>query len=213
MPSTTRTFVAVAVPELLETKLTRLQQQLGGELTGVRWSTTPPFHVTLAFLGDVDNTDLRDVCAAVSNAVVDAPPFDLGLEGVGVFPDPNRPRVLWTGLASAGIAPLKFLHENIAAATAALGYPADTKRFHPHVTLGRFPPERGGTSDPDRAHVLANLISHYKTWHAGPFRVGEAVIFSSTLTREGPAYAPLGRAHRSVGGNPKRCLDARGSER
>ena len=186
MPSTTRTFVAVAVPELLETKLTRLQQQLGGELTGVRWSNTPPFHVTLAFLGDVDNTDLRDLCAAVSNAVVDAPPFDLGLEGVGVFPDPNRPRVIWTGLANAGIAPLKFLHENIAAATAA----PRLSRRHQTLPSARHPrPLSTRTRRHFRSrsrHVLANLISHYKTWHAGPFRVGEAVIFSSTLTAKAP---------------------------
>ncbi len=194
MPSTTRTFVAVAVPETFETKLKRLQQQLGGELAGVKWSSTPPFHVTLAFLGDVDNTDLRAVCAAVAGAVSECVPFDLGLEGVGVFPDPARPRVLWTGVSGAGVAPLKTLHDALAAATAKIGYPADTKRFNPHVTLGRFPPERGGSAHPDRERILSNLISHYKTWHAGPFRVSEVVAFSSTFTREGPAYAPLARS-------------------
>ena len=61
-------------------------------------------------------------------------------------------------------------------------------RFHPHVTLGRVKAGRGPAPD------LTPIVNHYKTWSAGAFTVVEAVTFASTLTPDGPIYAPLGRA-------------------
>ena len=193
MGSTTRTFIAVAVPEALETKLTRLQQQLAAALPGVRWSATPPFHVTLAFLGEVDVADLNQVCKAVVDEAAAWSPFELKLEGLGVFPSPVHPRVLWTAVAGSGVEALRALQKAVAEAVARKNYPSDAKAFHPHVTLGRFPPQK--SADPSSMdHALNHMLGHYKTWHAGPFAVTEAVAFASTTARDGPAYATLVRA-------------------
>jgi RNA 2',3'-cyclic 3'-phosphodiesterase len=100
MPKTTRTFVAIAIPTPQGEKLTRLQQQLAPQVPAARWSASPPFHLTLAFLGDVADGDLNAVCTAVATACLAFPPFDLRLEGVGAFPNPARPRVIWAGLAT-----------------------------------------------------------------------------------------------------------------
>jgi 2'-5' RNA ligase len=191
MPDTTRTFIAVAVPDALTPKLDRLQQQLAGELPQVRPALGHPHHVTLAFLGDVANPDLNAVCRAAADEAAALDPFELTLEGLGVFPNPARPTTLWTAVGGPGVEALKALQSALAKAVARLRYPADGKRFHPHVTLGRFKARRG---EPVDARLLGNLLSHYKTWHAGPFAVSEAVVFASTLTPDGPVYAPLGRA-------------------
>jgi RNA 2',3'-cyclic 3'-phosphodiesterase len=186
MARTTRTFIALAVPENLGQKLTRLQTLLAPDLPGTRWSETMPFHLTLAFLGDVADTDLNDVCHATKSAVSVLSPFDLRLEALGTFPDPVRPRVIWVGAVGPGLAPLETLQQEVARAVRAAGYPPDD-RFHPHVTLGRLKPGRGGSPD------MTALVKHYRTWSPGSFPVTEVVIFASTLNPEGPRYAALGR--------------------
>lgn len=184
----TRTFIAVAVPEALELKLTRLQARLAGEAPEGRWSVPPPFHVTLAFLGDVETTDLNDLCRAVAASAAPLPRFELKLEGLGAFPNAGRPRVVWTGVGGPGLEPLKALQAAVAGAAAGFIARPDPHPFHAHVTLGRF----GFGRRP--AHDLTPRINHYRTWHAGPFAVTEAVVFSSNPGRDGEAYAPLARA-------------------
>jgi 2'-5' RNA ligase len=186
MARTTRTFIAVAVPEPLGQKLTRLQTLLAPELPGARWVETLPFHLTLVFLGDVADTDLNDVCDATTGALSALPSFDLRLEGLGAFPDPVRPRVVWVGATGPGVAPLEALQQKVANAVREAGYPPDD-RFHPHVTLGRLRLGRGVSPD------LTSLVKHYRTWSPGSFTVAEAVVFASTVTAEGPHYAALGR--------------------
>jgi len=189
MPSTNRTFLAVAIPEAFELKLSRLQGQLAGEVPEGRWAVALPFHITLAFLGDVDNTDLNAVCRAAAGAAAAFGRFELKLQGIGAFPTPARPRVVWAGVGGDGLGALGELQAALVAALARESYPADTRSaFHPHVTLGRF----GFGRKP--AHDLTPLINHYKTWHAGPFTVSEAVVFASAGGRDGPSYAALGRA-------------------
>ena len=72
MPDTTRTFVAVAVPPSLTPRLERLQTELAGEVPEARWAATPPFHVTLAFLGDVPHAVYH--CSAAAGPIKAAAP-------------------------------------------------------------------------------------------------------------------------------------------
>src|SRR3954451_882979 len=102
MAKTTRTFIAVAIPEALGQKLTRLQTLLAPELPGARWTATLPFHLTLAFLGDVSDTDLNVLCLAAATAAAPLAPFDLRLEGLGASLQPTRPRVVWVGATGPG---------------------------------------------------------------------------------------------------------------
>jgi 2'-5' RNA ligase len=184
---TTRTFVAVPVPDSLNAKLTRLQSLLAPDLPAVRWSMTTPFHMTLAFLGDVADTELNTICRTVEEAAAAFPPFDLRIEGLGVFPNPSQARVIWVGLTGPGLSVLNDARASLASSLAALGYPCD-EEFHPHVTLGRMKRKRGEPFD------LTRSLNHYRTWSAGSFNVPELVTFASTLTSEGPEYAPLSRA-------------------
>jgi 2'-5' RNA ligase len=188
MPDTTRTFVAVAVPSTLGPRLTRLQEQLAAEAPEGRWAVPSPFHITLAFLGDVGHSDLNAVCLAVAGAASAQEPFELGLEGVGAFPNPARPRAVWAGVVGTGLEALNDLQAAVAGAVARLDYPTDPRPFHAHVTLGRFGPGRRPVRD------LTAVLGRYRAWRAGPFAVAEAVAFGSTLTRDGPVYAPLARA-------------------
>ncbi len=190
MARTTRTFIALPVPSALGEKLTRLQSLLAPKVPAARWSSSPPFHMTLAFLGDVPDNDLNTVCKAVADASLPFSPFELRLESVGAFPNPARPRVLWAGLTAADLSPLFELQKAIVNGVTDAGYRPDDQRFTPHVTLGRIRPDRRGRDPLD----LTTILQPYLTWSAGTFRVGEVITFASTLTPEGPAYAQLARA-------------------
>jgi 2'-5' RNA ligase len=188
MPDRTRTFIAVAVPDALGARLARLQAQLEAEVPEVRWVQTQPFHITLAFLGDVDVSDLAAVCRAAEDVAAAFPPLDLKLEGLGAFPSASKPRVVWAGVTGAGVEPLLALQEGLAQAAARLKYPTEARAFHPHVTLGRLRPGRGSGRD------LTRPLNQFHTWRAGPFTVAEIVTFSSTTIDGRPAYTPLGHA-------------------
>jgi 2'-5' RNA ligase len=188
MAGTTRTFIAAAVSDAVGPKLSRLHERLDPEIPDVHWTQASPFHLTLAFLGDVVDTDLNAVCRAAAEAAAGFPPFELRLEGLGAFPTPARPRVIWVGVAGPGLTTLLPFQKELARAVREVGYPPDNNRFHPHITVGRIRPGRGPSRD------LNELVRQYQSWTAGSFVVAEAVVLASTLTPEGPLYAPLGRA-------------------
>lgn len=187
MADTTRTFVALAVPGKLGEKLTHLQTLIAPEAPGARWEVPARFHVTLAFLGDVKHSDLNEVCKTISNAAEGFDPLELRVEGLGVFPDPQKPRTLWVGVIGPGLDSLVALQREVVEAARRAGYPPDD-RFHPHTTLGRLKPGRGPSRD------LTPLLNHYRKWSAGSFTATECITFASTLDPDGPTYTPLDRA-------------------
>ncbi len=188
MADTTRTFIAIPVPDAIGSQLARWQRSLAPQIPGCRWVESQPLHITLAFLGDVLDRDLSELCLAVAEAVGPIPRFELKVAGVGAFPDPARPRVVWAGIMAEDPGPLAEVREAVVRATTRAGYRPDDMRFHPHVTLGRIKAERG------RPHDLTKLIIREQARSAGTFRVDEVVTFSSTLDTGGPAYAALNRA-------------------
>jgi 2'-5' RNA ligase len=188
MPDTTRTFLAVAVPEALEPRVARLRTRLEAEVPEGRWGATRPWHATLAFLGDVPHADLNAVCLAAEETSGRFERFELTLHGVGVFPDMRRPRVVWVGVDGPGLDTLRQLQLELVAALSALGYRPEAQPFRPHVTLGRLRSGRDLTRD------LTAQLSQFSGWSAGPFWLDEVVTFASTTTSEGPVYVPLGRA-------------------
>jgi len=196
MPQTTRTFVAIAVPDSSGRKLLRLQQELAPLIPDCRWTAGQPFHTTLAFLGDVRDLDLNDVCKAVEagalasvekeSRAIEA--LDVQIEGVGAFPGPAKARVVWAGITAPDLKPLLDLQQSIVRALTRTGYRPDEQRFHPHVTLGRIKLNRSRGAD------LAEVIDRFRGWVGGSFTVKEIITFASTLGPLGPAYAPLARA-------------------
>lgn len=188
MPETTRTFIAIPIPDPVGAQLARWQQALAPEVPGCRWVESRPMHVTLAFLGDVPNRDLNELCLAVATAAEPFGRFELKVAGVGVFPGPGRPRVVWAGITADDLDPLMTLREAVVRAATTAGYRPDDLRFHPHVTLGRIKAGRGQPCD------LTALVRREQARSAGTFRVDEVVTYSSTLDPQGPTYAPLNRA-------------------
>jgi RNA 2',3'-cyclic 3'-phosphodiesterase len=187
MPDTTRTFLALALPSAISPKLERLQARLEQDIRQGRLSTPRPWHITLAFLGDVPHADLLAVCRTAEEVAAQHPRLMLKLQGVGAFPDPVRPRVIWAGVAGPGLDALGEMQSDLAKALASLGFPGDHRPYHAHLTLGRLNSRRGANSD------ISRVLGRFASWSAGPITFNEVVVFSSTLSPDGPEYAPLGR--------------------
>ena len=187
MPDFTRVFIAIAVPEPLERQLTRLQTELATAVPGCRWTSALPFHLTLAFLGDIPDTDLNAICQVVASSAGTIEPFEIEVKGVGAFPSAIKPRVIWAGVTTPNLKLLFDLRESIVYSLAGIGHRPDDQRFHPHVTLGRIKHQRHGPGD-----LTAN-IERYRLWSAGKYTVTDVEVFASTLGPTGSAYGELGR--------------------
>jgi len=193
MRSSTRTFLAIEIPDGMGHELARLRESLAADVPGCRWTNSPPFHMTLAFVGDVPDDDLSRVHDVVTESVRDLEPLELSLEGLGAFPSPRRPRVLWAGVSTQNPLLLNKLRQSVIAALSEIGFPCDEERFHPHVTLGRFKPSRHGPCD------VTAIVERYRFWSLGGFVADEVVGFASRQSAGGPVYDPLSRA-RLLGG-------------
>jgi len=182
-----RTFIAVELPADVRSRLTSLQQAIGRSGADVKWVEAENLHVTLLFLGEVDERDLKAVCSAVGGACAALSPFVTSVEGVGSFGNPRRPRTLWAGV-SQGHDELVALHAAIEGPLLELGcYRREERKFEPHVTLGRVRSDSG-------AGQLSAARQQQEKFAAGEFRVSEAAVMSSELRPEGPVYAVLSRA-------------------
>src|SRR5437879_4390246 len=97
-----RTFIGVDIGPGVRRSAEALQRQLAKSGAAVNWATPATFHITLEFLGDVDDRDLPGVCRVVADVAAGEPPFRLGVSGVGAFPTPRRPKIIWAGVGEGG---------------------------------------------------------------------------------------------------------------
>jgi 2'-5' RNA ligase len=130
-----RAFIAVNLPPERRRDLADAVAPLLRSGLPVRWVEPDGYHVTLRFLGPVADGDVEPVAAALRTLAMGHAPFTLRVGGAGAFPDVRRPAVLWLGVAADG--PLLALQQAVERGIAPLGFPTESRPFHPHVTLGR----------------------------------------------------------------------------
>jgi 2'-5' RNA ligase len=185
--SRVRTFIAVDLESDIRDRCIALQQKLGRSAPDVKWVEPDNIHVTLLFLGEVDERDLHPVCRAVGTVCATLVPFDLSVEGVGCFPNLRRPRIVWAGIG-AGTQELVALHDALEPPLLELGcYRREDRKYTPHVTLGRVKSERPS----DR---LAQAVQQQTAWRAGECAVAEVLVMASELRPQGPVYSVLSTA-------------------
>jgi len=102
----------------------------------VRWVRPEGIHLTLKFMGDIQAEMAERILVALPPAAAQFPPFELSISGLGVFPNPRRPRVLWTGV-HGDLETLAALQLAVDDAVGKLGLPKEQRSFNPHLTLGR----------------------------------------------------------------------------
>ena len=132
-----RCFIAIEIPETIQSKLARIQGTLRNHIQKASWVKPGNIHLTLKFLGDVDQANLESIGESVGAVAIRHRSFSLRLGGVGAFPNLARPRVIWVGV-KVGRERLCNLAEDINLALSGCGFSLDTKRFNPHLTIARL---------------------------------------------------------------------------
>jgi len=178
MPAT-RTFVALALPPAVKTAIADLRLALPPAPAGLRWGGVDQAHLTLAFLGDLDDEDLAEVRRRSRVASVATAPFDADLQGLGAFPHAGRARVAWAGWGT-GAAAVVALRSTL---VAALERPGDRHRFSPHVTLAR-------ARDP---LDLRAWLAAAPSWSSPSWRVDALDVMASELAPSGAIHTLVER--------------------
>lgn len=182
-----RTFIGIPVDRTIRDRLVALQKTLAEAEPDVKWVEPENLHLTLLFLGEVEDREINSVCRAASEACANQPPFTMSVTRAGCFGNPRRPRTLWVGI-EAGSQEVRSLHDAIEKPLLTLGcYRREERAFTPHLTIGRVRSER-----PNDA--LASLLAQNASWEGGQTIVREIHVMSSELGRDGPAYTVLSRA-------------------
>jgi 2'-5' RNA ligase len=180
-----RTFIAVELSPPVRDRLVELREALAPAIEEVKWVEPENIHLTLKFLGDVEEGDLYAVCKAAEAVAADRVPFEVVVAGVGAFPNERRPRVIWAGV-TAGAAELTAIRDELEAVFAEQGFAREGRSYTPHLTLGRV---RRPAPNPR----LAPALQQQADWEGGRIMVREIVVVSSQLSPKGPRYAIMGR--------------------
>jgi 2'-5' RNA ligase len=141
-------------------------------------------HVTLKFLGDIDNRDLPQVCQSLEDACQEVEPFTAWVRDLGSFPTGKPPRVIWAGIDDGDEHPMQIIHAKLDAGLAELGVPREGRLFSPHLTLGRI--IRGRASS-----QLTKLIHQAGLSLVTQFQVDEVQLIASLKDRGGMRYEPI----------------------
>lgn len=185
----TRTFIALDLSAAARETVARQARRLERALPGLRSVDPATLHLTLAFLGELDEAAIGAATEVTETAARETAPVTLTLGRLGVFGAPDAPRVIWLGLAD-DMARLYALQRRLAQALAARGFPPEVRRYSPHLTLAR--PK--GRLDAEAARRLRDLLAEPAlplAPDAPPWRVTEAQVMRSDLTRAGARYTPL----------------------
>ena len=181
-----RTFVCIEIEDELRMKMSQVSARLSVAGAEAKWVAEKNLHLTLKFLGGVDETVIPEVSAAVGEVAGRFEPFDVTLAGVGAFPEGGSPRVVWCGLQEP-TGRLEKLYYALNKALRPHAEKEEHRKFSPHITLGRV---RSGR----RREELKNLIEDNRETEIGTQSVDTITVMMSELTPKGPIYTPLSKS-------------------
>jgi RNA 2',3'-cyclic 3'-phosphodiesterase len=191
-----RLFCALELSPDLLTQLTEVQAQFKAALPrgSVRWARPAGMHVTLKFYGDVAAARVPELEAGLARAAAASQPLLLTVRGLGVFPNPAQPQVIWAGLVG-DLAPIEQLVTAIEVEGQALGFAPERRAFKPHLTLGRV---RANLRPADLV-TLQDYVQQAQQQTLGTLRADALSLMASELRPMGAVYdrlfaVPLGPA-------------------
>ncbi|MFO8009846.1 MAG: RNA 2',3'-cyclic phosphodiesterase [Dehalococcoidia bacterium] len=183
-----RSFIAIDIPDEVKSEMARLIDAIRpGREKDVKWVDPKNSHLTLKFLGNIQEDLIVELITVLQHSARDVKPFHLELAGLGAFPGLKSPRVAWVGVGG-DLDELKRLQKGIEVNLMPLGFSEERKAFSAHITLGRT---RDRITSSGRAE-LGEAISKAGYQRGVPFTIDSFGLFKSTLTKTGPIYEKMG---------------------
>ena len=181
-----RSFIAIELPDEVKLELGQLETRLkAGTQSPVKWINPDSIHLTLKFLGNIAADRTGEITRAIEEAARPISPFQVEVKGLGVFPNLRRVQVVWVGMTGA-TDKLSTLQQRIDSNLARLGFPPESRRFTPHLTLARI----RNQASPDEREKLGQLITETQ-FEAGTIKVDSVSLMKSQLTRQGAIYSRI----------------------
>ena len=182
--SAIRSFIAIdTLPEVKE-EVAKLQEALRSTNAEVRWDSREKFHITLKFLGNVEEATLQSMASLLETELAAFSPFGLIYQGVGCFPNLHRPRVIWVGAHNED-STLSRVFEKIEQIASSFGFPREERQFHPHITVGRV---KGSKNI--KALVSEIEVAKFPVQQSA---INEIILMKSDLKPTGSVYTVLRR--------------------
>ena len=178
-----RAFFAVIPPRPVREALEAVRDPLKEVAPLGRWVHPSLWHLTLKFLGEVEDDLVPAIGDLAGRLVAGHESFEMSFKDTGVFPHPERPKVLWIGLGD-GVEPMIRLAADVDQGLDGLGFEPDNKPYQPHLTIARF----------REPHQSATVVEHVgPTDEIARFEVEEVVLMESVLRPRGPDYSVIER--------------------
>ncbi|GBC83466.1 RNA 2',3'-cyclic phosphodiesterase [bacterium HR10] len=177
-----RSFICIDVPEEVKARIEAVQAKLKRVPADVSWTRPANVHLTVKFLGDVEEARVSVLRTVLDEIARGCAPFELVTGCGGIFPRADRPRVLWIGIRDERGA-LQALVTEVEDVLARHGFPREPRPFTAHLTIGRVRSERSAQELVRR--FLAEEFPSYR------FRVTQLILMRSDLRPEGALYTPL----------------------
>jgi 2'-5' RNA ligase len=178
-----RTFVAIDLTPEIKSQLETLVKKLKPVARNLKWVSKENYHLTLKFLGEIDENQVKEVKSILEVVAQLHHPFQLSLQGTGSFPPgQSRLRVVWVGI-SADTA-LFEIQKEIEDLLEEKDFPREERPFSPHLTIGR-------AKVPERLDTLKRELEKLSGESFGTMEVKEITFFQSILKPEGPEYRIL----------------------
>lgn len=179
-----RAFLAIPIVPPGRPAFDALRGRLMDELPDVRWAPADSPHITLHFFGSISTEDAGRALDAVRPVCAAQKPFVLHLEGLGAFPNGNRPSVLWCGVNGDTEALCRLAQDTVTALRSA-GFPTDERPYHPHCTLGRPRQSWPAACRSRWKELMASTTPVTPT-----FMADHAILYDSLSTSTGVRHSP-----------------------
>jgi 2'-5' RNA ligase len=185
-----RLFIGVELDDAVKTRAAEIAETLRRTLSRASpslrasWVKSENLHITLWFIGEVDDRRHEAIADAMSSTPLPVSAFDLSIGGCGAFPPSGPPRVFWIGIRH-GAGHMAALYVEVAQRLAPLGYQPERRAYAAHVTLARV-------KDVPRADArqVRQTVSTFPA-DCGVTRVDAVTLFRSRLSPKGATYEPL----------------------
>lgn len=179
-----RSFLAFELPVDIKRIIMAVSEDVRQLLLNVRWVNVTNIHLTIVFVGNVQEEQIKPIQDIVKDVCQGYGPFSIGIKGIGLFGSRRNPRVLWIGLDGA-IDRMGYFRDDLQKGLRPFGIKEEKRRFKPHLTLGRFRKgARTGTH-------LDDLLSKYHDLTSPECIIEELVLFKSDLKPGGAVYSKL----------------------
>jgi len=173
-----RTFIAVELDPGFAEQIRELQEHFSG--FNLKFVDPEIVHVTLKFLGDVKESSVPALSATLDSITCE--PFEAEVRGLGVFPKPSNPKVLWLGTNGN----FKALAGEIENLLKPFNFESENREFTAHATLARIK-----FLDNEQKKAFINILKQFENIELGSMQVNKIVLKKSTLTPKGPIYETL----------------------